>query len=411
MAQKQMRNSCAACSGCYDLRVLVCNGDTRPALAITRSLGASGHHVIVSAERIPSLASTSRYCAERELCPPVAHDPAGFVETMLQLAARHRTQLLLPVTEIATVLLAEQRDRLPASCVLPLPSTESLRIANDKRQVLDLAKRIGVPIPRTILLASLDEAMRQSQPSFPVVIKPARSRALTQSGWQSASVDYADDQVELIEKLGRLSPHFFPVLLQERILGAGEGVFACYQEGRLVAMFSHRRLREKPPSGGVSVLCESISLDAHAADYADRLLRTLNWHGVAMVEFKRTHDDGSLRLMEINGRFWGSLQLAIDSGADFPVLLARIAAGETLDLVTNYRIGVRSRWFLGDLDSLMSLLCGNPRVLRVPARFSDRMRALARFLSPPPRNQLGEVLRWDDPRPAQFELGQWLRGR
>ena len=109
------------------------------------------------------------------------------------------------------------------------------------------------------------------------------------------------------------------MLLQERIEGPGVGVFVCCDRGEPVALFAHRRLREKPPSGGVSVLCESAAARSdRRATSATRLLQALDWRGVAMVEFKRDLRDGSLRLMEINGRFWGSLQLAIDAGVEFP---------------------------------------------------------------------------------------------
>ena len=106
------------------------------------------------------------------------------------------------------------------------------------------------------------------------------------------------------------------MLLQERLVGPGVGVFACYHDGRPVALFSHRRLRERPPWGGVSVLCESAEVDPVAGEHATRLLDGIGWQGVAMVEFKRDLRDGVPKLMEINGRFWGSLQLAIDAGRE-----------------------------------------------------------------------------------------------
>ncbi len=46
-----------------------------------------------------------------------------------------------------------------------------------------------------------------------------------------------------------------------------------------------------------------------------------------MVEFKADARTGTPYLMEINGRFWGSLQLAIDAGVDFPAILVAAALG------------------------------------------------------------------------------------
>ncbi len=391
--------------------MLVTNGDTRPALAITRSLGPRGHEVFVAAERHPSLASASRFCSGSETYPAPDQGREAFAHTIADIVARRRIGLLLPVTEIATTLIAEHRHLLPAGCMLPLPSTESLRIANDKAQVLALARELGIPAPQTITIASPRDVSDRAGLSYPVVIKPARSRVLTTSGWLSAGVDYAADAEELRRKLENLSAELFPVLLQERIVGPGVGVFACYQKGRRVALFSHRRLREKPPSGGVSVLAESVPLDARASGYAELLLSRLRWHGVAMVEFKRDERDGSLRLMEINGRFWGSLQLAIDAGVDFPALVARMAAGETVHPVLSYRSGVRTRWLLGDLDALFAILARSPAKLQLPAGHPGRLRTLWQVVRPWQAGQRNEVMRPDDRGPGWLEIRQWLTGR
>jgi predicted ATP-grasp superfamily ATP-dependent carboligase len=48
----------------------------------------------------------------------------------------------------------------------------------------------------------------------------------------------------------------------------------------------HRRVREWPPTGGASAAAESVP-HAPALEHAGtRLLDALEWHGVAMVEFK-----------------------------------------------------------------------------------------------------------------------------
>ena len=90
------------------------------------------------------------------------------------------------------------------------------------------------------------------------------------------------------------------------------------------ALFVHKRLREYPLSGGPSTLRESV-VRPEVAELAVRLLRALNWFGLAMVEFKVDPRDGVPKLMEVNPKLWGSLSLAIASGVDFPALLYRLA--------------------------------------------------------------------------------------
>ena len=81
-----------------------------------------------------------------------------------------------------------------------------------------------------------------------------------------------------------------------------------------------------------------------------KLLKLMKWYGVAMVEFKEDPRDGIAKLMEVNPRFWGSLQLAVFSGVDFPYLIYRMAKGESFEPVLTYGVGRRCRWLLpGDL--------------------------------------------------------------
>ena len=193
-------------------------------------------------------------------------------------------------------------------------------------------------------------------------------------------------------------------LLQEYIEGRGEAIFLLMDGEYTRAVFAHRRLREKPPAGGVSVLRESIAPDPVLLDGSERLLAALDWRGVAMVEFRRGRD-GRAVLMEINPRLWGSLQLATDAGVDFTAMLIRQHLGQAV-AAPDAQLGVRCRWLLGDFDHL--LIC-----LRRPAARAATGRGLLRvlydFLASFWDGSRLEVLRLDDPRPFLRELSQWWR--
>jgi predicted ATP-grasp superfamily ATP-dependent carboligase len=258
------------------------------------------------------------------------------------------------------------------------------------------------------VIEQAEDAHRAFGLPFPLVVKPARSRVLDTDHWISNSVAYATSPEHLVQMLQELSPMQFPILAQERIEGAGIGVFACYDHGRLLALFSHQRIREKPPSGGVSVLRESIPVDPRAGEYACALLEALDWHGVAMVEFKLDNRDNCPKLMEINGRFWGSLQLAIDAGVDFPRMVAALLAQSFAPPVPSYRLGIQSRWLWGDIDALLSLLLKSREQLNLPPDHPGRWRTLLRFLLPWYPGLHYEVLWLSDPRPWVHETRNWF---
>jgi predicted ATP-grasp superfamily ATP-dependent carboligase len=267
-----------------------------------------------------------------------------------------------------------------------------------------------VPIPHTQLVDGISRLNGVIDDiRYPAVIKPVRSAGEKAGDARRANAYYAMSATD-VWRLYREHEHLAarPSLIQERIVGPGEGVFVLFDRGRLCAAFAHRRLREKPPSGGVSVLSESVAVDPQLLDYASRLLAPLDWHGVAMVEFKRDCRTGRGVLMEVNGRFWGSLQLAVDSGVDFPYLAWRLALGRGVDSPERYELGVRSRWLLGDLDHLLSRLFGSDRALHLPGQSPSRFRALLEFLKRPGPRLHGDVIRADDPRPALREVRHYL---
>lgn len=133
----------------------------------------------------------------------------------------------------------------------------------------------------------------------------------------------------------------------------------------------HRRIREYPPPAGASSCAESF-YDPQLKEYGIRLLDALEWHGVAMVEFRYDIRDHQYKILEVNPKFWGSLDLALACGVDFPYYLCQVASGEVLEYSEEYERGLRFHWpFSGELQlcwrrpsSTWAILadCLNPRV-------------------------------------------------
>jgi protein-tyrosine-phosphatase/predicted ATP-grasp superfamily ATP-dependent carboligase len=386
--------------------VIVTDGNERSALAVTRSLGRRGVPVFVGAETPSSLAGVSRYCRESFVYPNPWASPDEFRAYLLERAKRWGARVVFPMTDLAMEILGESGQQQGASIVLPIPSLDQYRALSDKYQLMTTAKRLGVPVPDTIFVLDGDvEKVLPQVNSWPVVVKPGRSLIKVRGRWQKTSVVYAHDADEL-RKLYREIPCLKePSLLQARVVGEGQGVFGLFDRGKPLALFAHRRLRERPPSGGVSVLRESMALRQPITEYALRVVQSAEWHGVAMVEFKVDTASGVPCLMEVNGRFWGSLQLAIDAGVDFPWLLYQLATtGEVPPVSGSYEVGVRSRWWCGDLDLLLLRLRKSDRELSLPPGSPSKGETIASFLRVWDPKTKTEVFRLSDSRPGLHEL-------
>jgi len=84
---------------------------------------------------------------------------------------------------------------------------------------------------------------------------------------------------------------------------------------------------------------------------------------VAMAEFKINPNGGDVKLMEVNGRFWGSLPLAIKAGVDFPYLLYKCMVERENFSPPSYRLGVKQRWLIpGDILWLYSSIINDHRI-------------------------------------------------
>lgn len=386
------------------LRILVPDANQRSALAVTRSLGAIGATVITADITLQSLAGCSRYSQQYLQCPSPAEQPQAFLHWLHDAVASRHIDWVFPVTEITSQLILLESSYLGAARI-PFAMLDQVMTLADKWQLMQLAQRAGVAHPRSVYCANATalEADTIKRLSYPVVLKPTQSRRWLGDSWLSTSVHVAQSAQELSELLqGRIYLRDYPFMLQEFIPGHGAGIFALYNHGKPVTFFAHQRLREKPPRGGVSVLSQSAPLDGRLQTAAKALLDGANWHGVAMVEFRIT-PDGNPYLMEVNTRFWGSLQLAIDSGVDFPALLLQVCRDIPVEPPPPYRVGQRLRWLLGDLDSLYLVLRDRDY------NRQQKLRRLLNFFTPHFGNTRHEVNRWGDLGPAWYELKAYVQ--
>jgi predicted ATP-grasp superfamily ATP-dependent carboligase len=389
--------------------VLVTDGNQRSTLAVVRALGRGGIPVTVGESRPSSLAGSSKHCSRRICYPSPGEEGERFLAFLRDEVRQGTYDLLIPMTDIAMQLISSERERLAPLVRLPFPVQAQVNLVQDKRYVLLAAREAGIACPETFLLHESETAETIApRIHFPAVIKPRFSQYYREGKWISGPVRYARDAASLKAEYSRIHQLIPNPLVQERIEGEGRGVFLLVWNGELKAAFCHRRLREKPPWGGVSVFSESVSLNQNLVEKSYALLKVLGWQGVAMVEYKVDRRDGQPKLMEVNGRFWGSLQLAIDAGMNFPVLLYRLAMGEEVPPQFEYEVGIKNRWLLGDLDHL--LMTWRPSHSTIGPQLSSplRLKALLDFAKVYQRGLHYEVLRFDDPAPGWFEIKSYL---
>ncbi len=375
-------------------RVLLADGAPPAALAAARSLVRAGWAVEATEARFGDRAPRSRG-VRAVPAPSPAEEPEAFCLSVLAAARNGPRPFLLPCSEAAIRCLEPRRVEVEAAADLPIPPAEALRRALDKRETLSKAKEAGLAVPGTFIALSADDAQRcPLRPPF--AMKPASSRWRTAAGgMKGAGASYAGGAAGLQSAIAGLLGMGAPaVLVQEFVPGTGWGVGVLMRGGAPAAVFVHRRIRELHPAGGPSTAAVSEAPDPALVDPAVALLRAMGWEGLAMVEFRR-EGRGAPVLMEVNGRPWGTLGLAVDAGVDFPRLLLEGHRGPPPE----YRIGVSRRWLAGDLRRVAAAWQGPPPGYTAPFPSTGRALADALFSWSP-----DFVFRWSDPAPFLAEV-------
>lgn len=388
----------------YKDRILVLDGHTNQALACVRSLGRAGFEVLAASHRRLPLSAWSRYC--RSYIRLDGENIESF--TLLRERARKEgVNIVLPVTERSCLLLNAERQKWEgAGMTIGCGSDDMLAGAFDKARILRLAGECGLSAPPTILPSSLEECREAAdEVGYPCVVKPRWSNAWTGKSFLAVrgpvyvdSPGQLEDAV-LASKQGECWP-----LIQGYVKGAGKGVFALCDRGRAIAWFAHERLRDVRPTGSGSSLRRSVRVEPRLREPAERILSRLKWHGPAMVEFR---DDcvSEPYLIEINGRFWGSLQLAVEAGVDFPRLWVSTLMGKAIKNQEEYAEGVTLRWLWGDMKRLLYILKGRPD--GYPYAYPSPWQGFKELFGRQPVGTHLEVWQTNDPLPA---VGEWVEG-
>lgn len=391
-------------------RVLVTDASERAALAVIRSLGRKGIEVAAADSVGLNAGFLSKYCSDAFIYPSPLKDKTKFVKSMLRFVRDEKFDLLIPITDFTMVPIVEYKDEFEDYVKVAAPSYETAIKALDKVQTIRIAEKCGVPCPRTFIIDDV-KVLKEIADDFryPLVIKPRmkvfwkRERGIilkvTPRNYAYNSRDLIDKYVKIISQLSKIHVPSDFFMIQEFIEGEAYGVEALMYKGELKAIFMHKRLREYPVTGGASTLRISIR-DERLAKYAVKLLKEMNWRGVAMVEFKMNPYNGDVRLMEVNGRFWGSLSLALNAGVDFPYLMYKLNLEENADPCCKYKIGIMQRWLLpGDLLWLYSSIKNGKE---------NRLRCLIEFLASP--YVADDIISLNDFRPTLGAIVGMLRG-
>ena len=385
--------------------VAVLGVDSPIGLTVIRELGERGVPVLALGRAAHALGRYSRYATRYFQMDegPLAQWLPAFVEA-------NRPAAILAISEGHLLQLAPLKGTL-GDCKILTPGAAELDLVLDKQRTLEIAHEIGLRVPISWQpRGEEDFALRAAELDYPVVLKWPNVHDVTDllaaNGLEWLKAEYASGPADLVARLERYRPIGTWPLVQSWCPGEGFGQMLHMHRGSSTLHFQHRRLRECPPSGGVSSFCEAVPLHRHRDQMAlsEKLLEAIGWEGPAMVEYRHDPETGHYWLMEVNGRFWGSLPLAYHCGAHFAWELYRREVVEDSAPSPAWVKLRKARFVIPDVKHLAAILRDDSRSAMKKA--GATLRFLADFVDPRVRYYVWSL---KDPGPLIGDVRAVLR--
>jgi predicted ATP-grasp superfamily ATP-dependent carboligase len=341
--------------------ILVINALTRNSLAVAASLKNAGY-TIYGIEKQPS-GYLSRFISGNifpKLYKKVffyhAHTYENlkiFENEIINTIKAYKIKIVIPTGTKMSLLISKLKPILLNYCLVPVEDYDRMNIFHDKFKTVQMAKKIRIPHPTTILVKdknNLNSAMDSIQ--FPAVLK-------TRKGSGTDGVWYAQTREEMYDNYKNLNHHGFhndgiecvdrsQPMVQEFIPGELHDVTAFCVRGEAKCLLTQKRLVTAPLSGGGGIV-NITTLEPLLKEYAKRFIEETQWDGILEFDFKLDERDGKPKLLEINPKIWGTTWLTITAGYDYPLYLVRQSLGEAYELPEKYTVGLICRWPLSEI--------------------------------------------------------------
>ncbi|MFL5886917.1 MAG: ATP-grasp domain-containing protein [Thermoleophilaceae bacterium] len=331
------------------MRALIFDGrDARASLGGVRALAAGGWEVDVAAPG-PTLAGASRHVRRRHPVPLPEDGLDAFLDALAAAIGEGGHEVLFVSSDSDMLVVGAERERIPA--LVPYPDVTAMRRCMDKVLLSEAASRVGLAAPP--VASSAEEAVARFAGGRPVIVKE-RLHGSVGAGGRPTHVDplITTDPGEVARRVAKIEAAGAVPMIQPAVSGTLMAFSSVVDgDGRMLARVQQEAERTWPDGLGCSVRARTVAVDPGLADRVAALLRELGWHGLSELQFL-VPDAGEPQLIDFNGRFYGSLSLALAAGVNMPDLWARLATGRAVSPAGDARPGLRYQWLEGDLRAV-----------------------------------------------------------
>jgi len=366
------------------------------ALSVARSLWRRGVAVDLLADgRSDSVSVYSRAC--RRYVRPSSEDVSG---DWMRWLAGEPSAALLPCSDEGVEFIARNRPALESMGHRPIEADDDALLAMlDKQRAYELARRAGVPAPRTKAVTSVAE-LEDLDFTYPCGVKPIQSHLFARQFHPNAKGAMLTSAEHARRVLGPVVEAGYGMLLTEVVAGPDDRYCSYYtyldSAGEPLVNFTKRKLRQYPTHFGLGSY-HITKWDLEVAELGLRFARAAGLRGVVNVEFKHDINDGQLKLIECNPRFTAANEQVRAAGIDLAEIAYNRLAGIESPMPERFRDGLGLWLIVDDIRALRDY------------RQAGELTIFA-WLRTLLHRQVAPMFAWSDPRPSAVVWSRRARG-
>ena len=252
-----------------------------------------------------------------------------FIKFLYELCKKEpHKPVLFPTNDHWAMAISKHYKMLQEVSYLCVPRYPLVETLIDKEKFASTYQDKGFLLPKSWDYISIQN---DSEISFPIIAKPKYRRI---SGNNNKSkklsvhldklrISYINNEKELNQYCVKHSNILNLILFQKYIHGISDtmytiGIYAN-QKHDVIRMFCGKKRRGFPADIGDCIIGENYSPPKHIIENTIRMVKTIQFHGIAEFEYKKDSLTNEFSLIEINPRSWSWVGITKKCNVNIPV--------------------------------------------------------------------------------------------
>ncbi len=239
-----------------------------------------------------------------------------FVEKVNTFIRKNEIDVLLGTDTDTTRMLIQCSSQWKGAKLFPSPDLDTFDKLHDKWNFAKFVDQFNLPQPKNQLIMHAED-LNQAELQFPILLKP-------RIGAGGIGIHRIDDLSSLNSKMKELeAKDQLPIIAQEFIDGHDIDYNFLSENGKVMAWSIQQRVDSKK---GLIRFLVNDEVEAICRE----LIQHSQYTGVGHIDLRIDNKDRRAKFIEINPRFWGSIDYSTAMGMNFPYFGIRLLMKQSI---------------------------------------------------------------------------------